>query len=161
MRGRRRSRAEQYNLPHTSHCGPAEGVRSPPVGNRCYSWIELDICLRAAVRRAGLEIAVATSTRLCREAQNAHGLQTTSAIALGRLLTASLLVALTSKRRGVTSFQIVTRSNLRQIYADATHEGHVRGFAKNPSIDFPLFEGERYDGRRSIAQLRWTGLPDC
>lgn len=49
------------------------------------------------------------------------------------------------------SAQFVTRTTMRQLYADATHEGHLRGFAKNPNLAFPLFEGETQLGRRTLA----------
>lgn len=57
----------------------------------------------------------------------------------------------TGKKEGTMSAQFVTRTTLRQLYADATHEGHLRGFAKNPNLAFPLFEGEAPLGRRTLA----------
>jgi molecular chaperone Hsp33 len=110
-----------------------------------------DVCLKAAIRSARLEIAVATTTELCKNAQAAHRLATTSIIALGRLLTAATLIALTSKRRGSTSLQILTKSRLRELFADVSHEGHVRGFVKNAELSFPLMSGEVKSGRRTIS----------
>lgn len=56
----------------------------------------------------------------------------------------------TAKRNGTTSVQFVMRTTLRQLFADATHDGHLRGFAKNPNLSFPLFEGETLLSRRSL-----------
>jgi molecular chaperone Hsp33 len=110
-----------------------------------------DVCLKAAIRTARLEIAVATTSALCQNAQSAHKLAATSAIALGRLLTAATLIALTSKRKGGTSLQILTKSRLRELFADVTHEGDARGFVKNADLSFPLMSGEVQSGRRTIS----------
>jgi molecular chaperone Hsp33 len=110
-----------------------------------------DACIKAVIRAAQLEITVADTTDLCRNAQAAHSLAATSIIALGRLLTAASLVALTAKRRGTTSLQVLTRSRLRQIFADVTHDGHGRGFVKRTDLAFPVMSGEQANGRRNIA----------
>lgn len=109
-----------------------------------------DLCIKATLQAGRLEVAVATTSELCRAAQAAHGLAATSAIALGRLLTAAELVALTAKRRGTTSLQVLSRSRVKQIFADVTHEGHGRGFVRNPDLAFPLLAGEQANGRRMI-----------
>jgi molecular chaperone Hsp33 len=110
-----------------------------------------DVLIQAALRAPKLELAVAITSDICREAQRAHHLATTSVIALGRLLTAALLIERTSKRRGTTSLQVLTNSRIKQIYGDVTYDGHARGFVKNADLSFPVMEGEKHAGRRAIS----------
>ncbi len=109
-----------------------------------------DSAFTAAIRSAGLEVAVVTSLDVCKEAQKAHHLDLTPAIALGRLLTATALVALSSKRTGSTSLQVISNGRLRQIYADATHTGDLRGFTKNIQLNLPVTSSEELLGRREL-----------
>lgn len=107
-----------------------------------------DVCIKSVIRDAGLEVSVAISTELARGAQQAHQLQGTPLIALGRLLTSTVLVALNSKKKGTTSLQLVSRGRIRQVFADVTSEGDVRGFVRTSSA-LPL--GPMASGpRRSI-----------
>lgn len=116
----------------------------------------VDVFLSATHRTAGLEVALAISSGLCRDAQRAHKLAPTSAIALGRLLTATALVELSSKRNGSTSFQIITQARMHNLYADLTHEGNGRGFARGRDLAFPALGAEK-DGRRSVAPALFPG----
>lgn len=117
-----------------------------------------DACISASLRAEGLELAVAVTSELARGAQRAHHLAVTSAIALGRTLTAAVLVELSSKRRhGSTSLQIIGKSRVRQVYADVNQEGHGRGFAGNPDLAFPLLGSELPGGRRSVAMAVLPG----
>jgi molecular chaperone Hsp33 len=116
----------------------------------------VDACVKGHVRTAGLEIAVATTTHLARDAQKAHKLAATSTIALGRLLTAATLIAQTSKRKGSTSLQIVSRARMKQVFADVTHDGHARGMVKNANLSFP-FTPEEAAGRRPIGAALMPG----
>lgn len=109
-----------------------------------------DLLLRASTGASRLEIAVLTSTQLVRAASAAHGISGTSAIALGRLLTATGLVGLASPRPGVTSIQILSQSRVRQLFADVTEEGWLRGYVKNPSLSYPILLNEDLFGRRTI-----------
>ncbi len=117
-----------------------------------------DLSLSAAIRSARLDVRVAITTQTCRQAQKAHHLKSSSAIALSRLLTAAVLVAKSWKNAGNPSFQILTKTTLKQLYADVTQEGHVRGFAGNSNLNFPLFAGESILGRRSLAPALLPGV---
>ncbi len=109
-----------------------------------------DVCLRATHKEARLEIAVALTTDLVREAQAVHGLAATSTVALGRLLTGTALLALTRSAAGSTSVQILSRGRIGSLYADCTHEGAARGMVKVPQLAFPITERERESRRRSL-----------
>lgn len=117
----------------------------------------MDICLRATIKKSGLEVTVAVTTQVVQAAQDAHHLEATSAIALGRLLTGIGLIALTSKRAGSFSAQVLSKSRIGQVYADCTDQGHFRGRVKVPSLVFPLTAGEDPRGRRSVSAAVFPG----
>ena len=94
------------------------------------------------LRTQGVVVGAVDTTQTCREAQRLHDLSSTACIALGRLLTAAALVSSVQKRRGLLSLHVVGRGQLRQLFADMTDEGHLRGYVKNPHIGFPLVPGE-------------------
>lgn len=110
----------------------------------------MEVC-RLAQTPSRLEVAATFSTSACQQAQALHGLEVTSAIALGRLLTATGLMAISSKREGKTSLQILSKARIGQVFADATHDGAVRGRVKNPSLAFPRSKDEEVQGRRILA----------
>ncbi len=117
-----------------------------------------DTFLRAQTKDTRIEVTVFTSTAICQTAQQAHGLGGTSAVALGRLLTATGLVGLTSKRKGSTSIQVMSKSRINQLFADVTHAGaHLRGFTKNGALDLPVVPAEDPEGRRTIGPVVMPG----
>lgn len=65
------------------------------------------------------------------------------------------LMALTSKRPGSTSFQVLSKGRTGQIYADATEAGHLRGMIRNRSLAYPPLAGAA--GRIEIAPLVMPG----
>lgn len=110
-----------------------------------------DIFKTAILRNHGLSLGVARTTLTCREAARLHGLKTTSKIALGRLLTATAITGLLQERSGALSMQIVSSGRFRQVYADVTTEGDLRGYIDTTDLDLPLLSHESPEGRRSIA----------
>lgn len=116
-----------------------------------------DICLRATHKEARLEITVALTTGLVREAQRIHGLAATSAVALGRLLTGAALVGMTQKQEGTTSIQVLSKGRIGNLYADCNHEGHLRGMTKRPHLAFPPSPEEDAGGRRSVGGAVFPG----
>ncbi|MBX2810523.1 MAG: Hsp33 family molecular chaperone HslO [Myxococcales bacterium] len=109
-----------------------------------------DLLLRGSTGKTHIELAVFTSTQLVKDAAQAHDLTGTSAIALGRLLTATALVGISGHRPGVTSIQILSQSRIQQIFADVTEHGWLRGYVKNRTLSHPLFLNEDLEGRRTI-----------
>ena len=109
-----------------------------------------DLLIRGSTGASRIEIAVFTSTQLVRDAAKAHDLRGTGAIALGRLLTATALVGLTSRRAGVTSIQILSKSRIQQVFADVTEHGWLRGYVKNRALTYPLLLNEDPEARRTI-----------
>ncbi|MEL7370645.1 MAG: Hsp33 family molecular chaperone HslO [Myxococcota bacterium] len=109
-----------------------------------------NVCLKAFQPEARLEILVAETTDACREAQTLHQLAPTSAVAFGRLLTGASLLAIQNKQPGSLSLQILSQARIKSMFADCTHEGHLRGYAKETTLAFPLSASERTSGRRTV-----------
>jgi len=97
-----------------------------------------------------LAAAVAFTTGVCRQAAHLHNFAPTSCIAMGRVLTAAPLAALLQKRTAI-SLQVLADRHLRQIFADVTPAGHLRGYLSNPTLAMSRPGGGGREGRRSIA----------
>ena len=106
-------------------------------------------CIRATTP-GWLDVAVAVTTGATQTAQDVHGLQATSAIVLGRLLTSAGLMAATANVEGKTSLQVLSRGRTGQLLVDATEGGALRGLIKQGKLAFPRTGGEAVDGRRSV-----------
>lgn len=116
-----------------------------------------DLLVRANTGASRIEITVHTSTRLVQDACAAHRLAGTSAIVLGRLLTATAMVGLTSKRPGVTSVQVLSQGRVGQVFADVTEHGWLRGYVRNTTLNYPLFLNEDLDRRRTVGPAVMPG----
>lgn len=110
-----------------------------------------DIFKTATLPDEGLSIGIALTTATCREATRLHELKATSSIALGRLISCTALAGLMQEKPGALSMQIVSNGRLKQLYADVTATGHLRGYVLAPDLDLPLFSNEAQNGRRAIA----------
>src|SRR5262245_20359608 len=84
----------------------------------------------------------AVTTALCEDARARHGTLPTATAAVGRALTAALLLAATIKRDERLSLECSGDGPLRGILAEATPEGAVRGFAYRPKTDLPPRDGK-------------------
>lgn len=109
-----------------------------------------DVFLRANTGATKIEVSALVSTTLVRKAAQAHDIRGTSAVALGRLLSATALVGLSSRRPGVTSIQVLSQSRIGQVFADVTEEGWLRGYVKNTALNYPIILSEDLLGRRTI-----------
>lgn len=109
-----------------------------------------DVCLKAFHPGARLEILVAVTTDVCRQAQAVHRLAPTSAVAFGRLLTGAGLLSHHNAHPGSLSIQVLSQGRIRMMYADSTHDGHLRGYVKETGLAFPISLPERASGRRRV-----------
>lgn len=110
----------------------------------------MDVFLRGNTGDTRIEVSALISTTLVQAAARSHAVEGTSAIALGRLLSATALVGLSSRRPGVTSIQILSQSRIGQVFADVTEEGWLRGYVKNTELNYPILVSEDLLGRRTI-----------
>jgi len=84
----------------------------------------------------------AVTTELVEEARVRHGTLPTATAALGRALTAGLLLGGLSKADERVSLQFTGDGPLGSILVDATPGGHVRGFVSRPQTHLPARAGK-------------------
>lgn len=119
-----------------------------------------DTLIRATV--PGVRAFAAVTTDLVEEARKRHNCYPVAAAALGRTMTAALLLAANLKTNENLTIRIVGDGPLGETIADADSIGQVRGYVKNPAVDLPL-KGIKLDvgkavGNGHIYVTRFTGL---
>lgn len=112
---------------------------------------DLDLYLSALDRQANIAVHVATTTNLCRAGQEAHGMASSSAIALGRTLTASALLCQAAAKPGTLGLQISCSGRLGQVVAEARTDGDLRGYCRRKDLALPQMNEGDIHRRRSIA----------
>ncbi|KYZ77194.1 molecular chaperone Hsp33 [Anaerosporomusa subterranea] len=112
----------------------------------------------------GVRAFVAITTDLVDEARRRHNLYPIAAAALGRTMTAALLLAANLKTEETITIRIKGDGPLDQVVADARANGTVRGYVNNPQIDLPLCNGKlavgQAVGEGFIHVTRFTGMKD-
>lgn len=119
-----------------------------------------DTLIRATV--PGVRAFAAVTTDLVEEARKRHDCYPVAAAALGRTMTAALLLTANLKTDESLTIRIVGDGPLGETIADADSKGQVRGYVKNPAVDLPL-KGIKLDvgaavGKGHIYVTRFTGL---
>ena len=101
-----------------------------------------DRLVRGLVADAGVRGLAAVTTDLVEEARQRHGTFPTATAALGRALTAALLVGGLGKEDERVSLEFSGDGPLRGILVDATPDGSVRGYVTRPHTDLPPRAGK-------------------
>lgn len=125
-----------------------------------------DEIVRAVLRGYPVRVVAATTTAVTREAAGRHQASAAGTVALGRGLTAGLLLATLTKDDERVSLQVLGDGALGGITVDASAAGTVRAYVKNPDPpgDSLLFGVERPSvggvvGRHGIVSvIRELGL---
>jgi len=97
-----------------------------------------DGILKAVSTDGSLKAVIASTTNLVADARRRHNLSFTATAALGRALTAGVLLAPLVARKGQVALKFQGDGPLGKILVDASPEGTVRGFVDNPQIELPL-----------------------
>lgn len=84
----------------------------------------------------------AVTTQLVDEARRRHNTAPTASAALGRTMTAGLLLGSLLRDDETISLQFVSKGRLRGILVDANSQGEVRGFVYHPRTDLPSRNGK-------------------
>lgn len=119
-----------------------------------------DHLIRATV--PGIRAFAAVTTDLVEEARGRHNCYPVASAALGRTITAALLLAANLKANESLTVRIAGNGLLGEVVADANAAGLVRGYVRNPHVDLPL-RGSKLDVGKAVGQgqiyiTRFTGL---
>ncbi|MEW6048420.1 MAG: Hsp33 family molecular chaperone HslO [Bacillota bacterium] len=121
--------------------------------------------VRMTVAGGQLRAAACITTPVIEEARRRHHLWPTAAAALGRLMTASVLLASSLKDDERIMLQIIGDGPLRHLVAEATARLEVRGYAANPHVHLPLNDRHKLDvagavGKGDLYVMRDLGLKE-
>lgn len=94
--------------------------------------------VRVVAADGQLRAVSAITTPVVEEARRRHGLWPTAAAAVGRLMTAAVLLASSLKDDERIMLQIVGDGPLRHVVAEATARLQVRAYAAEPRVHLPL-----------------------
>ena len=96
-----------------------------------------DEIVRTALRGHPVRVVAVTTTEVTREAARRHQAGQAGALALGRGLTAGLLLATLTKDEERVSLQVLGDGPLGGLTIDAGSAGTARGYVKNPHVPLP------------------------
>ena len=90
------------------------------------------------------------TTETVNEAVKRHGAYPTAAAALGRAMTATVVLGAMLKGEEKVTVTIEGGGPIGAIVTDANAKGEVRGYLKNPQVHFELNEHGKLDVRRAV-----------
>jgi len=96
-----------------------------------------DYCIRATAADGRIRCWAASTTNLCEEARRRHDTYPTASAALGRLLTAGVMMGLNLKGEDTLTLRILGDGPLGAVVVVANAQGEVRGYVQNPHTHLP------------------------
>jgi len=101
-----------------------------------------DFLLRASAAGETIRALAALTTGVVEDARRRHGTFPTATAALGRTLTAGLLLGATMKDEERLSIELVGDGPLRRVMVSTTGNGEVRGYVSRPETHLPPRNGK-------------------
>lgn len=109
-----------------------------------------DYYLKALACDSELRVLTAVTTDTVGEAQRRQGTWPTASAALGRTLTATMMLGAQMKGDQKVTATIQGGGPIGLIVADAGTDGHVRGYVTNPEVHFALNAKGKLDVARAV-----------
>lgn len=105
-----------------------------------------DYIIRATDKSANIRVFIAKTTSLVEEARKIHNTTPTATAALGRTLTATVIMGNMLKNENESvSVQFKGDGPLKTILAVSNNKGEVKGYIGDPTIDLPLKSNGKLD----------------
>ncbi len=112
-----------------------------------------DGILKAVSTDGSIRAVIATTTHLVSYARQKHQLSFTATAALGRALTAGVLLAPLVARQGQVALKFQGNGPLGKVFVDASPTGTVRGYVENPQVELPLNALGNFDVGAAVGKM--------
>ena len=109
-----------------------------------------DYLIRALAFEGSVRAFAARTTDTVGEGQRRHGTWPTASAALGRSMTAALMMGAMLKGEDKITVKIEGNGPIGPMIIDSNAKGEVRGYVTNPQIHFDLNEHGKLDVRRAV-----------
>lgn len=119
--------------PSDSNAGPNADPNFKPQGARVHKYLTSDLTVRAAS---------VIATQVVDEMRSIRNSYPIATVAVGRTMVASLLMASHLKEGQELSLYFQGNGPLGRVFAEANHEGHVRGHSNNPQLQASIPDGQ-------------------
>ncbi|MFV4883640.1 MULTISPECIES: Hsp33 family molecular chaperone HslO [Bacillus amyloliquefaciens group] len=110
----------------------------------------MDYLIKAIAYDGKVRAYAARTTDMVNEAQRRHDTWPTASAAIGRTMTASLMLGAMLKGEDKLTVKIEGGGPVGAIVADANAKGEVRAYVSNPHVHFDLNEQGKLDVRRAV-----------
>ncbi|ATU25333.1 Hsp33 family molecular chaperone HslO [Bacillus velezensis] len=110
----------------------------------------MDYLIKAIAYNGKVRAYAARTTDMVNEAQRRHDTWPTASAAIGRTMTASLMLGAMLKGEDKLTVKIEGGGPIGAIVADANAKGEVRAYVSNPHVHFDLNEQGKLDVRRAV-----------
>ncbi|AIE58598.1 Hsp33 family molecular chaperone HslO [Bacillus methanolicus] len=109
-----------------------------------------DYLVKALAFNGQIRAYAVRSTETVGEAQRRHGTWPTASAALGRAMTAGVMMGAMLKGEEKLTIKIEGGGPIGAILVDSNAKGEVRGYVTNPQVHFDLNEHGKLDVRRAV-----------
>ena len=111
-----------------------------------------DKLVRATAAEGNIRIVAANTTKLAEKAHVLHGTYPTATAALGRVLTATLLIGAGLKHQETVTIRVDGDGPLGVLLAVAGNNGKVKGYVSNPHVYIEPDETRKMDVGSAVGQ---------
>ncbi|WAA12358.1 Hsp33 family molecular chaperone HslO [Fervidibacillus halotolerans] len=109
-----------------------------------------DYLIKAMAYDGEIRAYAADTTETVKEAQRRHDTWATASAALGRTMTATVMMGSMLKMNSRVTVKVEGNGPLGAIIVDTDEKGHVRGYVMNPHVDFETNEFGKLDVKRAV-----------